>query len=101
MKRSWLISIKEWLAGFSKKPWACYETTGPNERGEVYFSISANQAFIENQQRLGMAGQTDDETLQLFFLQIGMAARGITEDDIVNPDATPNLSSEANVFKRG
>lgn len=103
MKRSWLISFREWLASFSSKPWACFETTGPNEQGEVHFSISANKAFLENQQRLGMAGQTDEETLQLFFLQIGLAARGSLEEetDAVNPEATPHLSDEANVFRRG
>jgi hypothetical protein len=101
MKRSWLISIKEWLMSFSAKPWACIETSGANANGEVHFSISANKAFLEQQQRLGMAGQTDEETLQLFFLQLGLAAQGITDDDIVNPEATPQLSSEANVFRRG
>lgn len=101
MKRSWLINIKEWLANFSSKPWACIETTGVNANGEVHFSISANKAFLENQQKLGLAGQNDEETMQLFFLQIGLAARADDPEEFVNPEATPNLSNEANVFKRG
>lgn len=101
MKRSWLIAIKEFFSKFSSKPWACFETTGPDENGHVHFAISANQAFIKNLQMGGLAGQDDDETLQLFFLQLRMAAADIEDTEFVNPEATPNLSDDNNIFKRG
>lgn len=97
MKRSFLIAIKEFITKFSPKPWACFETCGPDTEGRVAFSISANQAFLRLLQSNGMAGQNDEETLQLFFLQMQMRPDTGTEIDntTVNPSATPNLSSEA------
>ena len=102
MKRSLLVSIKELFSKNSKNPWACFETTGPNEDGRVAFSISANKAFIKNLQDLGMGGINDEETVQMFFLQMRMIPENmVPTDDAVNPDATPNLTNEANQFRRG
>ena len=102
MKRSWLVSIKEWVSNWSNKPWACFETTGPDHEGHVHFSISANRAFIENLQRVGLAGRDDAETLQLFFLQVRMAAPADPDEfEVVNPEEMPNLSSDTSIFKRG
>ena len=102
MKRSWLINFKEFLARRSKKPWACFETTGPNADGRVAFSISFNTAFARNLQNLGMGGTNDEETVQLFFMQLRMIPEDLVDqEDIVNPEDTPNLSNEANKFVRG
>ena len=101
MKRSFLVSLKERLAKGSKKPWACFETTGPDADGRVAFSISANKAFIQNLQNLGLGGINDEETVQMFFLQLRMIPDDMATDDAVNPDATPNLTNEANQFRRG
>lgn len=102
MKRSWLISLKELLAWNSKKPWACFETTGPTKDGRVEFSISANKAFVQNLKDLGMGATTDEETVQMFFVQTRMVPEELVEDDeVVNPQATPNLTNEANKFVRG
>lgn len=83
----------------SKKPWACFETTGPDKNGRVEFSTSCNRTFIQNLQKMGLAGSTDEETAQLFFLQMRMVPE--QEQDIVNPQELPELSSEANQFRRG
>lgn len=102
MKRSILITIKEWLAQRSSKPWACFETTGPDKDGRVAFTISSNKAFIKNLQNLGMAGTTDEETVQLFFLQTRMIPEDLMPiEDAINPEAMPNLTNEANQFRRG
>lgn len=103
MKRSLLVALKEKLSYRSKKPWACFETSGPDESGRLGFSISWNAAFTENLQKLGMAGQTDEETIQMFFLQMRMLPEKMLDevDEVVNPEATPNLTSEANQFIRG
>ncbi len=103
MKRSWLIAVKETLAGFSGKPWACFETTGPDETGKLGFSISWNPAFVRNLEKLGMGGQTEEETIQLFFLQLRMIPDSMMEkeSEAINPEATPHLTDEANQFRRG
>jgi|SRR5579859_3006847 len=104
MKQSWLVALKEKLSRRSKQPWACFETTGPDAAGKLGFSIAWNPAFTENLQKLGMAGQTDEETIQLFFLQLRMIPDSMNPDSevaAVNPEATPNLTDEANKFVRG
>lgn len=101
MKRSWLLQLKELIARRSKKPWACFETTGPDKDGRVGFSISYNDAFIQNLSNLGMSGTTPEETVQLFFLQMRMVPENMMEaEQTVNPEAMPNLSSEAARFIR-
>ena len=100
MKRSLLIQLKELLMRRSKKPWACFETTGPDREGRVAFTISYNNAFVENLRNQGMAATPAEETVQLFFLQMRMLPESMM-DDAVNPEATPNLTNEANQFRRG
>ncbi len=102
MKRSWLLKLKELLSRKSKKPWACFETTGPDAEGRVAFSISFNDAFIQNLSDLGMSGTTPEETVQMFFLQMRMIPESMMDqEDTVNPDATPNLTNEVNQLIRG
>src|SRR5271163_4365076 len=104
MKQSWLISLKEKIAGYSKTPWAAFETTGPDKEGRLGFSIAWNPAFVRNLEQLGMAGQSEEETIQLFFLQLRMIPESMdpaAEVETVNPEATPNLTDEANKFVRG
>ena len=101
MKRSKLVALKEKLSAHSITPWACFETSGPDETGKLGFAISWNEAFTTNLQKLGMAGQTDEETIQMFFLQLRMLPEKLMEDETINPEATPNLTSEANQFRRG
>lgn len=101
MKRSWLIAIKEFISRRSKKPWACFETTGPDRSGRVAFSISANKAFVEHLHSLGMGATTDEETLQMFFIQMRIVPEDLLVEDAVNPESTPNLTNEANQFRRG
>lgn len=102
MKRSLLLWLKEFISRKSKSPWACFETTGPDKHGRVAFSISYNQAFVENLSNMGMSGTTPEETVQMFFLQMRMIPESMLgNEDTVNPDATPNLTNEANEFKTG
>lgn len=102
MKRSWLIRAKEFLSRRSKQPWACFETTGPDKEGRVAFSIAYNDAFITNLSNMGMSGTTPEETIQMFFLQMRMIPETmLDQEDTVNPEATPNLTNEANQLIRG
>lgn len=101
MKRSRLIAIQEWFKKKSSKPWAAFETTGPNDEGMVEFSISWNKAFIENLQKRGYDGANEEDTVSMFFLSTRMIPGDMfEEDDTINPEATPRLTSEANILKR-
>ena len=94
MKSSLLVRLKEFIAGFSKRPWACFETAGPTDDGSVGFRISCNKAFITQLQRMGYTGINDEETAQIFFMSI---QTGTTD---INPAELPLLSTDSNVIKR-
>lgn len=102
MKRSILITIKEFLAKRSNKPWACFETSGINKDGLVEFSINYNRAFVNHLKAYGLEATTDEELVQTFFVITRMtpASWEDEESDSVNPTATPNLTNEANRFIR-
>ncbi len=105
MKRSTLIWLKEKLSSRSKKPWACFETTGVSEDGRVEFSIAWNAAFIENLKQRGFSAATEEEMVQMFFLSARMLPEDLAKEieeagDAVNPEATPNLTNDANRFVR-
>lgn len=101
MKRSFLSNIKEKLMQRSKKPWASFETPGPSEDGRVEFSISWNKAFVDSLKKQGYEGTTDEEIVQLFFISVRMLPESMMdENDTVNPEATPRLTSEANILRR-
>ncbi len=100
MKRSLLVRLKEALARKSKEPWASFETTGPDDEGRVAFAISWNDAFIERLRKAGYQATTDEETVQMFFLSVRMVPEGLADDNTVNPEATPRLTSEANILRQ-
>jgi hypothetical protein len=101
MKRKFLIALQEKLVANSKDPWACFETTGPDPEGRLQFSISWNKAFISNLHAQGYQSMTDEETVQMFFLSTHMLPESMLDDaDTVNPEATPNLTNEANTLRR-
>jgi hypothetical protein len=101
MKSSFLVSLKEKLASKSSTPWACFETDGISPQG-LGISMRWNEAFIEHLHSQGIAGSNDNETIQLFFLfmsgKIAESIDGASDDGQINPQATPNLTSEANRF---
>jgi hypothetical protein len=103
MKRNFFIGLVEKLKKNKKEPWACFETTGVSAEGRVAFSISWNEAFIENLHKYGFIGQTDEESVQLFFLHSRMRPEelaGIPDDQGAIAEATPELTSEANTLRR-
>jgi hypothetical protein len=101
MKRTFLISLQEKFARMSKKPWANFETTGPDQEGRVGFSISWNKAFINNLHAMGMQGINDEETVQMFFLSARMVPEEMVKDvETVNPAEMPGLTNEANTLRR-
>ena len=99
MKRKLLIIIQEFLMGFSKTPWACFETNGPTSDGRVGFSISWNEAFIKNLKSMGYEG-IEEEMVQMFFVSTQMIPESMDDSDTINPEAMPNLTNEANSIRR-
>lgn len=104
MKRSWLIRAKELLVSKSKKPWACFETSGPSPDGRIEFSISWNTEFIKQLRAAGFDGETEEAMVQGFFISAQMIPETLLaedlDDDTVNPEATPRLTSEANILRK-
>jgi hypothetical protein len=100
MKRNLLIELQEWFAKRSSKPWGCFETSGPDENGRIEFRISYNKAFVQSLHKQGFQGMTDEETTQMFFLSARILPEDSLDDESINPEATPNLTSEANTLRR-
>lgn len=102
MKHSFLSKLQEFIKKFSKKPWASFETTGPQSDGRLEFTISWNNAFIDVLKKAGYEGETEEEMVQLFYLSTQMLPENIIDEMEmgVNPDATPNLTNEANILRR-
>ena len=102
MKRHFLVALREKLAQKSKTPWACFETTGPDDDGRVEFTISWNEAFVNGLRKAGYDGMNQEEMVQMFFLSTRMLPEELLkeEEDTVNPADTPHLTSEANILKR-
>ena len=101
MKESFLVSLNQKIVSRSTKPWACFETEGVSEEG-LGISMHWNKAFINKLHEQGIHGEDDNQTMQMFFLfMASRVADGINDNqDVVNPDATPNLTNEANRFVR-
>lgn len=101
MKRSFLSSLQEFFRKKSKSPWASFETSGPTIDGRIEFTISWNDAFIEGLRKSGYDGTTEEEMVQLFFISTHMLPESMLGDeDTVNPEGTPRLTSEANILRR-
>lgn len=101
MKESLLVSLNEKLVSRSSKPWACFETEGVTDDG-LGIAMHWNKAFLKKLHSQGIQGNDDRETMQLFFLFMAsrIAEATSNDGDAVNPEATPNLSNEANRFVR-
>jgi hypothetical protein len=102
MKRSLLIRIKEWCARKSSTAWACFETGGIEDDGRLEFSVSWNKAFANNLRSKGYDGATEEEMVNLFFLSTRMLPEYLLDeqDNVVNPEAMPRLTSESTRLMR-
>lgn len=96
---NWLIEKK---MSFSKKPWARFSTNGILEDNQVKFEMSYNKAFIKNIEQKGFTGTNEEETVHNFLFGTLMIPKSIMDEyeDVVNSEAHPQLSAEANVLKR-
>lgn len=94
-----IIKFAELIHSKSDKPWACFETEGITNQG-IGVKMFWNDAFIKHIGSMGIVAATEQEMLQLFFLFMAAQVSGVKPDDeMVQPDATPELSSPNNTFK--
>lgn len=83
----------------SKTPWAVLEVQDIEENGRVKIGFDYNKSFVERVKKMGFHAETDEETVQLFFM--ASALRPITlagGDAAVQSDAHPQLSSNQNTL---
>jgi hypothetical protein len=106
MKGRFWVRLQELLMAKSKKPWACFETAGFDPDKGLGLAMHWNDSFIAHLHASGIQGINDQETLQLFFLYMSSRISESIDElgqetETVNPSATPNLTTEANQFRRG
>lgn len=83
----------------SKTPWAVLEIQDIEGSGRVKIGFDYNKAFIERVKKMGFHAETEEETVQLFFM--ASALRPITlggGDEAVQPEAHPQLSVNQNTL---
>lgn len=99
MVRNLLQRLYSTASARSTKPWAVLEVQDIEDGGRVKIGFDYNKAFIERVKKMGFHAETDEETVQLFFM--ASALRPITlagGDAAVQPDAHPQLSSNQNTL---
>jgi hypothetical protein len=99
MVRTFFQKLYSAVSNRSKTPWAVLEIQDIEDGGRVKIGFDFNQAFIEHVKKMGFQAETDEETVQLFFM--ASALRPITlagGDEAVQPDAHPQLSSNQNTI---
>lgn len=80
-------------------PWAILEVQEFAHDGRVKMSFDYNQAFVEKVKSLGFQAETDEDTVQLFFMTSALRPiQLMAGDEAVQSDAHPSLSSPQNVL---
>ena len=95
-----LTWLKEKFKSKSSQPWAEFETPGLDDQGRIKWIMRWNNAFIDSLRKSGFGGMTEEETVQQFFMMCQMMPDGMQPNETVNPTSMPNLSNEANSFRR-
>jgi hypothetical protein len=84
----------------SDEPWAMFEVVDFEQSGRIKVEFNWNAAFIERINALGFHAETEEDSVQLFFYASQMKPTELSVgDDPVQADATPRLSSPANIMR--
>lgn len=86
----------------SKEPFAAYFTTGIDfETQRTPIEFMWNKAFIDNLNQYGYACDTEEETIELFFVATRPTPVQMDgPEDSVNSESHPRLSESNNFLKR-
>lgn len=99
MVKKWIRSLFSRAMRKAEAPWAMLEIEAFEVDGRVRVSFDYNDAFVQKVKDLGFQAETDEDTVQLFFLTAGLRPTQLMAGDAaVQPDAHPNLSSQQNVL---
>jgi hypothetical protein len=85
----------------SKEPWASFEISNVDKSGRAQVSFAWNQAFLTYIHAQGVQAETDEESVQLFFMMARMSPEEqamLGGDEPVQSAAHPNLSQPVNRF---
>ena len=84
-------------------PWAMFEITGFEGDGQVKVEFNWNKPFIEKLDTLGFTGETEEDTVQLFFYASQMKPTSLElagGDESVQSEDLPQLSENTNRVMR-
>lgn len=86
----------------SETPWASFEVFGFEADGRIAINFNWNQAFIQKVRSMGFEGETEEDTVQLFFYTSSMRPTSMAadpEDEAVQSLAHPSLSTIENEIR--
>lgn len=82
-----------------KTPWAMLEIQAFEPDGRIRMGFDYNPAFVEKIKELGYQAETDEDTVQLFFVASALRPMHLAGgDEAVQSNEHPNLSSQQNVL---
>jgi hypothetical protein len=86
----------------SKEPFGGYFTTGIQPNGQAPIQFIWNSAFIENLERYGYQCDTEEETIELFYVATRPTNSLIKEletQPAINSVEHPTLSDPSNIIR--
>jgi hypothetical protein len=97
--RAWIRRLFSSSQRKLKQPWAVLEIEAFEEDGRIKLAFDYNPAFIEKIHALGFHAETDEDSVQLFFLTSALRPMALSEgDEAVQSMEVPSLSSPQNVL---
>lgn len=98
--------VKKWVRGWfsslmrkQEKPWATLEIESFELDGRIKLAFDFNAPFIEKIKGMGFQAETDEDTVQLFFLTAALRPMALVGgDETVQSAEHPSLSAPQNTL---
>ncbi len=102
--RLWLRKVLLWMLdktqAKSEVPFGAYFTTGIQD-GQAPIQFMWNKAFIENLRKYGYGCETEEETIELFYVATRPTPQQYEdEEESIDSENHPRLSNDANILRR-
>lgn len=99
MVKKW---VRDWFSRVMRKqaePWATLEIESFEEDGRIKLAFDFNEPFIEKIKGMGFQAETDEDSVQLFFLTAALRPMTLAGgDEAVQSAEHPSLSSPQNLL---
>jgi len=83
-----------------KDPWAMLEVQAIEDDGRVKMAFDYNAAFLDKVKAMGFQAETDEDTVQLFFMASGLRPVALSGgDEAVQSSEHPGLAQPQNVLR--